>query len=1096
METQDRSVRSASLALVGVVALITSLMSATPATADSSPPSAAIPTTVASDSLPTAQINGVVWDQEIVGDTVFVGGNFTTARPAGSPAGSGTVSRTHLLSYRLSTGVLTSWAPTLNGQVRAIDSSPDGSRVYVVGAFTSVNGSARSRIVAFDTATGSVISSFAASANGEVFAVTASASTAYFAGNFSSAGGVSRPGRAAAANASNGATTAWAPVLANGRAYGMEVAPDASKVVIGGSFTTLNGSGNPGYGLGAVTSTNGSSIALPANAIIRNAGNDSAVFGMSSDSDSVYGAGYIFGTGGNTEGTFRLDWASLNLQWVADCRGDHYSIASSGDSVYVAGHAHQCEWVGGFPQQQPWTNNRALAFSKSPHSVVRANVQSGRPAPRALAFFPTINAGNFTGQYQGPWSVAANSNYVVYGGEFTNVNGVSQQGLSRFAVSSIAPDNDGPRVSGGNWPLTAHAYASGTVRLSWMANHDRDNEQLTYRLIRNGNTGSPIHTTTALSQFWDRTTLTFVDSGLSPGSTHSYRVSATDPFGNVAWTNTISATAGTGGTLSPYARAVFSDSPTHYYRLGEGSGSSVVNWAGPTANISQASNVNGQVNATAGSGVSRGASGAIAGDPDNASRFNGTSSGRAVSSQQTWTDDSMTVEAWFRTSSSSGKILGFGNSGSVTGNSSSNSQDRSLYLNGGRVNWTVFDTQNRTIQSGTGYNNNQWHHAVATLSPEGMRLYVDGTLVASNNSTSYGRGFWGYWKVGGDTTPAGNQNFTGDIDEVAIYKTAITAGQVSQHYQLRTGGGGTPPPANQPPAASFTTSTNTLTAAVNASGSSDPDGSITSYAWNFGDGSTGTGQTASRTYAAAGTYTITLTVTDDDGATATTTRSVVVSTAPPPPPPPPPPPGDELASDSFARTVTNGWGTAPVGGAWSGSTTGTAVDGSRATTSHSPGTTRRLMLSSISAASTDTRVSLSVAATTTGGGARVGVVGRQVGSNFYQARVLFQSNGTCGLQLLQGSSTVLANTTVAGVSCAGGQSVDLRVQVTGSNPTTLRARIWATGSAEPGAWQLATTSAVAGLQTAGSIGVEAYLSSGATSSATVRYDNFSSTPAP
>src|SRR5690554_4684161 len=264
MEHPKRPVRLSTLALIASASLIGTLVVATPAAADTSPPSAAIPTTVAADSLPTAQINGVVWDQEIVGDTVFVGGNFTTARPAGSPAGSGTVSRTHLLSYRLSTGTLTSWAPTLNGQVRAIDASPDGSRIYVVGAFTTVNGATRNRIVAFDTASGNVISSFAASANGEVFAVTATSTTAYFAGNFSSAAGVSRPGRAAAANAANGATTGWAPVLASGRAYGMEVSPDASKVVIGGSFTTLNGSGNPGYGLGAVNSTNGSSLPMPA----------------------------------------------------------------------------------------------------------------------------------------------------------------------------------------------------------------------------------------------------------------------------------------------------------------------------------------------------------------------------------------------------------------------------------------------------------------------------------------------------------------------------------------------------------------------------------------------------------------------------------------------------------------------------------------------------------------------------------------------------------------------------------------------------------------------------------------------------------------
>ena len=45
------------------------------------------------DALPTVQINGVVWNQEIVGNTVYVGGDFTTARPAGAAAGTNEVAR-------------------------------------------------------------------------------------------------------------------------------------------------------------------------------------------------------------------------------------------------------------------------------------------------------------------------------------------------------------------------------------------------------------------------------------------------------------------------------------------------------------------------------------------------------------------------------------------------------------------------------------------------------------------------------------------------------------------------------------------------------------------------------------------------------------------------------------------------------------------------------------------------------------------------------------------------------------------------------------------------------------------------------------------
>src|SRR2546428_5043267 len=72
-------------------------------------------------------------------------------------------------------------------------------------------------------------------------------------------------------------------------------------------------------------------------------------------------------------------------------------------------------------------------------------------------------------------------------------------------------------------------------------------------------------------------------------------------------------------------------------------------------------------------------------------------------------------------------------------------------------------------------------------------------------------------------------------------------------------------PPNQPPTANFTLSCSGLTCNFTST-SSDPDGSIASYSWTFGDGGTATAQNPSHSYAAGGSYTVTLRVTDNQGA--------------------------------------------------------------------------------------------------------------------------------------------------------------------------------------------------------------------------------------
>lgn len=143
------------------------------------------------------------------------------------------------------------------------------------------------------------------------------------------------------------------------------------------------------------------------------------------------------------------------------------------------------------------------------------------------------------------------------------------------------------------------------------------------------------------------------------------------------------------------------------------------------------------------------------------------------------------------------------------------------------------------------------------------------------------------WDFGNGETATGPTAFT-TYTTPGTYqsKLTVTDDQGDKDVEIRTITVNVPP--NVPPTAAIGSSGSggqaPYTVNFDGTGSSDPDGSIVSYAWDFGNDRTATTPTGSATYTQPGTYTVTLTVTDNQGATGTTTREIVVTGAPNIPP--------------------------------------------------------------------------------------------------------------------------------------------------------------------------------------------------------------------
>ena len=694
---------------------------------------------------PVWQTNASVQGIAVAAGKAYVGGRFTSVRPPGSALGTNEVGQAYLAAFDATTGnLVAAFNPVLDGQVYAVAASADGSRIFVGGDFTTVNGQTRNRIAAFDTATGALVADWKPSVSYRVKTITVSGNTVYFGGSFGLVNGQDRL-RLAAVTGDLGTLLPWAPSV-NGDVYAVDAADDASKVYAGGQFSTVNGTNqNTVSSLDPVT---GAVLPFPAASAVPlpNGSCTTRVKTIDASGDTVY-----FGNGGDGggcfDGTWAADIATGALKWKNQCLGATEAVKVVNGWLYKGSHAHDCanQGAGGFPQGFGY------------RYLLTESLADGKLGP----WFPNTNAGPPTSV--GPLAFATGGSDLWVGGDFTTTNSVGQQGLARFTngVPGAAPAKPAK--------LLPYSVQPGVVQIHFPTVVDNDDSTLTYRLLK-GFSNTTIATWTATSTPWDRPWLHYTDTNVTPGEVTNYRVEVTDGSttirGNYSDPLTVASTASTA-----YDQIVNSDGPQAYWRLGEP--------VGTTTSVDSS----GQSNNGTFSGVTLGTAGVIAG---NTAATISSSTGRMAGEKAYSMPQQFTVEAWFKQSVlRGGRIIGFGNS--KTGSSSL--LDRMLYLrSNGQVTFGINDGSQRTINSTSNKNNSAWHHAVGTFDNGAMKLYVDGVL-AGSQTVGQASLYYGWWRVGNDNTNSwsgGGATQTGMvIDEAAVYPYALSADQVLAHHNAR-----------------------------------------------------------------------------------------------------------------------------------------------------------------------------------------------------------------------------------------------------------------------------------------------------------------------
>ena len=434
---------------------------------------------------------GEIWDMAVVGTRVFIAGSFTGIANVGGP----TIPQANLAAYDYNTGkVDQTFRPTFNGGVNSVEASPDGTKLFVAGTFSTISGVARQKVASLSLTTGTPVASFVftGATNNAGTALAATNTTVYIGGKFTKINGVNRSGIAAANSTTGAIDPAFNLPLTGGIGVNgaltvqqLKLTHDDSKLLVVHTGRQIAGQDRLGIGLiDTATKT-----LLPWRTRLWDdnlpfVGGVTRIFGGDIAPNDQYFV-VTSGSGGDrppisdTVVAYPIAGAD-NVQplWVTRCFDSVYSAAITEDAVYIGGHLSFTESP---TAQQPWpgldnvgygTGQGNGAYSLGDDVVRRDHLAALDPATgTAVEWDPGSNS------FEGNKALLATPRGLFAGGDATIQGGKSVGRVAFFDFNSqpapspidttiVTPIEGRVAASGVPFTITGQATApSGVTRV-------------------------------------------------------------------------------------------------------------------------------------------------------------------------------------------------------------------------------------------------------------------------------------------------------------------------------------------------------------------------------------------------------------------------------------------------------------------------------------------------------------------------------------------------------------------------------------------------------------------------------------------------------